>query len=61
MEEYSVPVQNDLTGEVTTVQIECLSAKDAQIQALSVVFRRDGWRRASALEPQRTVAEARSA
>ena len=61
MEEYCVPVQNDLTGETMTVQIESLSPKDAQIQALSLVFRREGWRKASALEPQRTEVEARSA
>lgn len=61
MEEYSVPVRNELTGESTTVQVESLSAKDAQVQALSLVFRREGWRSARALEPQRTTVEARSA
>ncbi len=61
MEEYSVPVHNDLTDETTTVKIEALTAKDAQILALSLVFRRHGWRRASALEPQRIESEARSA
>lgn len=61
MEDYDVPVQNDVTGETTTVQIESVSAKDAQIQALSLVFRQNGWRKASAREPHRTPVEAGSA
>jgi hypothetical protein len=61
MEEYSVSVRNELTGEATTVQVESFSAKDAQVQALTLVFRREGWRSSRALEPQQITVEARSA
>lgn len=61
MEEYSVLVQNELTGETTTVLVSSLCAKDAQVQALTLVFRRDGWRKASALEPQSATFQAQSA
>jgi hypothetical protein len=50
MEEYSVTVLNELTGETTIVLISSLSAKDAQVQALTQVFRQEGWRKASARE-----------
>jgi hypothetical protein len=50
MEEYSVTVLNELTGETTIVLISSLSAKDAQVQALTRVFRQEGWRKASARE-----------
>jgi hypothetical protein len=61
MEEYSVTVLNELTGETTIVLISSLSAKDAQVQALTQVFRQEGWRKASAREPQSAAVEALSA
>jgi hypothetical protein len=61
VEEYNVLVRNELTGETKIVSIEALSAKDAQVEALTRCFRREGWRVVSASEPERMAAEARSA
>jgi hypothetical protein len=61
MGEYNVLVRNDLTGETKMVPIEALSAKDAQVEALTRCFREDGWRVVSASEPESEAAEARSA
>jgi hypothetical protein len=61
MEEYNVLVRNDLTGETRVVSVEALSAKDAQVEALTQCFRRDGWRVVSASEPESRAVEARSA
>jgi hypothetical protein len=61
MEEYSVTVLNELTGETTIVLIASVSAKDAQVLALTQVFREEGWRKASARVPQGAAIEALSA
>jgi hypothetical protein len=61
MEEYSVAVLNELTGETMIVLVSSLSAKDAQVEALTLAFRREGWRKASAREPHSAAVEAQSA
>lgn len=52
MEEYSVLVRNEMTGETTIVSVASLSSEDAQVQALTQVFRQAGWRKVSAFQPQ---------
>ena len=61
MEEYSVLIRNEVTGETTVVWVSSLSTKDAQVGALTQVFRQQGWRQARAFEAQPVAAEARSA
>jgi len=54
--EFLVPVRNEFTGEVRIVPICCAYDKDAQVEALRELFLREGWRKATALEPQLGVA-----
>lgn len=61
MEEYRVLVRNETTGETTTVSVACLSPKDAQVQALTQVFRQEGWRWTRAFEPESEAEDALSA
>lgn len=61
MEEYSVLICNELTGETTVKWVASVSAKDAQVEALTQVFRQQGWRKASAFESQPSALEVRSA
>jgi hypothetical protein len=50
MEEYSVLVRNEMTGETTTVLVASFSSQDAQVLALTQVFRQHGWRKVCAFE-----------
>jgi hypothetical protein len=52
MEEYSVLVRNEMTGETTIVSVASLSSEDAQVQALTQIFRQVGWRKVCAFQPQ---------
>ena len=61
MEEYGVPIQNEVTGETMVVCVTALSAKDAQVQALTQVFRQHGWRKTCASQPHSVAPEVRSA
>jgi hypothetical protein len=54
--EFLVPVRNEFTGEVRVVPVNCAYDKDAQIEALRELFLREGWRKATALEPQMGIA-----
>ncbi|HEX6506964.1 MAG TPA: hypothetical protein VF221_04960 [Chloroflexota bacterium] len=59
MELYAVPVCNELTGEMQIVSVSCGSSLDAQIEALRLVFRNQGWHKARALQAERVEAEER--
>lgn len=48
---FFVPVRNELTGEVLVVEIASGYFADAQVSALQQVFKREGWRKATALRP----------
>ena len=48
---FLVPVRNELTGEVLVVEIASSYLVDAQVSALQQVFKREGWRKATALRP----------
>lgn len=61
MEEYSVLIRNDMTGETTLAYVTSASPKDAQVEALTRLFHEKGWRRASAAEAQSMGAAVRSA
>jgi hypothetical protein len=56
LEIYQVPVRNEATGEVRMIAVLSISAGEAQIAALKLLFREEGWRKATALVPQ-TAAE----
>jgi len=51
LHDYTVSVRNEHTGEMTTVTISAFSAQDAQIEALVLLFRSHGWRKAVAFLP----------
>lgn len=58
MQTYLVPVRNELTTEVRVVEVMCTHRADAQVEALSRLFRELGWRKACALDPYLNSAEA---
>ena len=49
METYQVSVRNEFTGEVRVVEILSYCGVDAQVEALRLLFRLEGWRKATAL------------
>jgi hypothetical protein len=51
MEQYDVPVRNELTGEIVTMSVTCACSGDAQVQALTQLFRSRGWRKLVAFPP----------
>lgn len=51
MRNYLIPVRNDSTGEVRIVEVQSGFDIDAQVTALHRLFKQDGWRRATALQP----------
>jgi len=48
---FSVSVRNELTAEIRTVAVPAEFAADAQIAALHMLFREEGWRKATAEIP----------
>lgn len=48
MESYIVAVRNELTGEIRSLEILALFQVDAQVEALTYMFRTEGWRKAVA-------------
>jgi hypothetical protein len=52
VELYTVLVRNELTGEMATVSIPCWSCHDAQVEALSQLFKSRGWRKACAFQAE---------
>lgn len=52
METYLVPVRNEFTGEIRVVEILSNYQADAQIEALQRLFKQEGWRKATALQPE---------
>ena len=55
-----IPVRNEVTGEVRVVEVSSGHAVDAQVSALHLLFRLEGWRKAIALPPESQM-EARTA
>jgi hypothetical protein len=55
LEIYQVPVRNEATGEIRLIAVLSISAGEAQIEALRLLFREEGWRKATALVPQMAV------
>jgi hypothetical protein len=53
-----VPVRNEITGEVRVVEILASYHVDAQVEALHLLFREEGWRSARALRPYTAAQEA---
>lgn len=49
MFEYQIPVRNDDTGEIRIVEVSSSYEVDAQVEALQQLFKRDGWRKCTAL------------
>jgi hypothetical protein len=47
-----IPVRNESTGEVRVVEVESVHDADAQIAALHQLFKQEGWRKATALQPE---------
>ena len=56
MFEYQIPVRNDDTGEVRIVEVSSTYEVDAQVEALQQLFKRDGWRKCTALHAEAEVA-----
>ncbi len=54
--EYQIPVRNDDTGEIRIVEVSSAYEVDAQIEALQQLFKRDGWRKCTALHAEVNVA-----
>jgi hypothetical protein len=52
LEQYSVSVRNEDTGEVRVVEIVSEYFVDAQIVALQRMFKTEGWRKSVALTPE---------
>ena len=52
MDTYLIPVRNEHTGEVRTVEVQSGHDADAQIVALHQLFKQEGWRKATALPPE---------
>jgi hypothetical protein len=52
---FLVPVRNDSTGEIRTVEIQSVYGADAQVEALHQLFKQEGWRKATALQPETTT------
>ena len=52
MEQYSVSVRNELTGEIRVLDVVSEYFADAQITALERMFKDEGWRKALALAPE---------
>ncbi len=50
--EYDIPVRNDSTGEVRVVAVSSSFETDAQVEALQILFKTDGWRKCTALRPE---------
>lgn len=48
---YDVTVRNELTGEVATVEVRSDCWQQAQVDALVLLFRSSGWRKAVAYQP----------
>ena len=48
---FQIPVRNETTGEVRVVEVQSRHDADAQILALHLLFRQEGWRKATALRP----------
>jgi len=49
---FRVPVRNELTGEVRIVEIASTYDRDAQVLALQLLFKSADWRRATAMVPE---------
>ena len=49
MKLYEITIRNEQTGEVATLSVRSYCPQDAQVEALSQVFRRHGWRSATAM------------
>jgi hypothetical protein len=54
---YRVPVRNEHTGEIRVVEILSRYFADAQTEALELLFRQEGWRKAVAFQPEWSVSE----
>jgi len=55
LEIYQVPVRNEATGETRMIAVLSINAGEAQITALKLLFREEGWRKATALVPHTAV------
>jgi hypothetical protein len=54
VDNFTVVVRNEFTGEVRTIEVQSEYYRDAQIAALVQLFRVDGWRKATALVPEQS-------
>jgi hypothetical protein len=52
LEVFSIPVCNELSGEIRIVDIASEYFADAQVAALHRMFAAEGWRKAVALMPE---------
>ena len=52
---YDIPVRNESTGEVRIVVVQSQFYVDAQVAALHRLFKEEGWRKATALQPHPTI------
>jgi hypothetical protein len=48
---FQIPVRNETTGEVRVVEVQSGHDADAQILALHLLFKQEGWRKATAMRP----------
>ncbi len=55
MHKFLIPVRNEATGELRIVEVLSAYHADAQVEALHQLFRQEGWRKATALMPERQL------
>ena len=55
VQKFVIPVRNEFTGEVRLVEVVSGYYADAQVEALHVLFKREGWRKATALHATHDV------
>lgn len=49
--EFIISVRNDSTGEVRVLHVVSDYWANAQVQALHYLFHKEGWRKATAMQP----------
>jgi len=52
MQRYLIQVRNEFTGDVRVIEVHSGHGADAQVTALHLLFKQEGWRKATALLPE---------
>lgn len=48
VQKFVIPVRNESTGEIRLVEVMSTYHADAQVEALYLLFKQEGWRKATA-------------